>query len=92
MFHVTNDPLSLSSFPKAPNVTSYHPSSLQDYNNLAPEHFKMSAQAASKVAQAASKAAGKATEGHVLNKAAKRDPELYVRPVAGECPLRYALK
>jgi hypothetical protein len=36
---------------------------------------KMSAQAA----RAAGKAAGKAAEGNVLNKGAKRDPELYVR-------------
>jgi len=39
----------------------------------------MSAQAAGKIAAQAGKAAGKAAEGHVLKKGAKRDPELYVR-------------
>ena len=38
----------------------------------------MSAQAAGKVVAAAGKAAGKAADGHVLKKGAKRDPELYV--------------
>ncbi len=38
----------------------------------------MSAQAAGRVANAASKAAGKSASEHVLNKGAKRDPELYV--------------
>ncbi|PSS12396.1 hypothetical protein M430DRAFT_44328 [Amorphotheca resinae ATCC 22711] len=37
----------------------------------------MSAQAASKIASQASKAAFKA-DGHLLNKGAKRDPELYI--------------
>lgn len=43
----------------------------------------MSAQAAGKAVAAGAKAAGKAADGHVLNKGAKRDPELYVRPI---CP------
>lgn len=40
----------------------------------------MSAQAAGKAIAAGAKAAGKAADGHVLNKGAKRDPELYVGP------------
>jgi len=44
----------------------------------------MSAQAAGRAVSAASKAAGKSANEHVLNKGAKRDPELYVRgpPIA----------
>lgn len=38
----------------------------------------MSAQAAGKAASAIGKAAGKQVNEHVLNKGAKRDPELYV--------------
>jgi uncharacterized membrane protein YkgB len=38
----------------------------------------MSAQAAGRAANAASKAASKSVNEHVLNKGAKRDPELYV--------------
>jgi hypothetical protein len=38
----------------------------------------MSAQAAGRAVSAASKAAGKSANEHVLNKGAKRDPELYV--------------
>jgi hypothetical protein len=38
----------------------------------------MSAQAAGRAVNAASKAAGKSASEHVLNKGAKRDPELYV--------------
>lgn len=38
----------------------------------------MSAQAAGKVAAQAAKGAARAADGHVLNKGAKRDPELYV--------------
>jgi len=39
----------------------------------------MSAQAAGRAVAQAGKAASKQAEGHVLNKGAKRDPELYVR-------------
>jgi hypothetical protein len=38
----------------------------------------MSAQAAGRAVSAASKAAGKSASENVLNKGAKRDPELYV--------------
>lgn len=38
----------------------------------------MSAQAAGKVAAQAVKGAAKSADGHILNKGAKRDPELYV--------------
>lgn len=38
----------------------------------------MSAQAAGKVISQVGKAAGKQANEHVLNKGAKRDPELYV--------------
>jgi len=38
----------------------------------------MSAQAAGKAVAQGAKALGKAADGHVLNKGAKRDPELYV--------------
>jgi hypothetical protein len=38
----------------------------------------MSAQAAGRVVNAAAKAVGKNANEHVLNKGAKRDPELYV--------------
>jgi hypothetical protein len=38
----------------------------------------MSAQAAGRAVAAGAKAAGKGADGHVLNKGAKRDPELYV--------------
>ncbi|RAL68336.1 hypothetical protein DID88_007066 [Monilinia fructigena] len=38
----------------------------------------MSAQAAGKVAAQAAKGAARAADGHVLNKGAKRDPELYI--------------
>lgn len=38
----------------------------------------MSAQAAGRAATEGAKAAAKAANGHVLNKGAKRDPELYV--------------
>lgn len=38
----------------------------------------MSAQAAGRAAAQAAKGAVKAADGHILNKGAKRDPELYV--------------
>ncbi|KAM3071533.1 hypothetical protein ACMFMG_009413 [Clarireedia jacksonii] len=38
----------------------------------------MSAQAAGRVAAQAAKGAAKSADGHILNKGAKRDPELYV--------------
>ncbi|PQE06141.1 hypothetical protein CJF30_00005092 [Rutstroemia sp. NJR-2017a BBW] len=38
----------------------------------------MSAQAAGRAAAQAAKSAAKSADGHVLNKGAKRDPELYV--------------
>lgn len=38
----------------------------------------MSAQAAARVGAQAAKSAAKSADGHVLNKGAKRDPELYV--------------
>jgi hypothetical protein len=41
-----------------------------------------------RAATQAGKAAAKGTEGHVLNKGAKRDPELYVRRASAVgCPL-----
>lgn len=46
----------------------------------------MSAQAAGKAIAAGAKAAGKAADGHVLNKGAKRDPELYVCPILAAMP------
>jgi hypothetical protein len=42
----------------------------------------MSAQAAGRAVANAGKAAGKAADSNVLNKGAKRDPELYVCSIA----------
>jgi hypothetical protein len=49
----------------------------------------MSAQAAGRIAAQAGKAAAQKADGHVLNKGAKRDPELYVCPIL-ENGLRYS--
>lgn len=54
--------------------------SFYNQRNYTYHPHNMSAQAAGKAIAAGAKAAGKAADGHVLNKGAKRDPELYVGP------------
>lgn len=51
------------------------PTSIENHETTS----NMSAQAAGRAVNAATKAASKTTGDHVLNKGAKRDPELYVR-------------